>query len=82
MKKKNTNELQKKKPLTMKHLLEMILFLVKEKDEARKRITLLELQVDELIKSMGKTVNPMLLEHETYIRERKRKPWFIRFLGF
>ena len=59
--------MEKKKPLTMKQL-----------DE---RISKLEIQINQILRSLGETVNPILLQHETYIFQEKNKSWLKRFLG-
>lgn len=74
-------QINKEKPLTMKHLFEMIIFLQKQDDENKKRISLLELNVEELLHQHKYTVNPMLLRHETEIHQLQYRPWWKRLLG-
>ena len=64
----------KKKPLTMQ-------LLSKKLELQEKKIATMEMVLDEILRSTRETVNPMLLEHETYIHELKNKSWLERFLG-
>lgn len=74
-------QIKKEKPLTMKHLFEMIVYLEKQDEENKKRIALLEMNIEEILHQHKYTVNPMLLKHETEIHQLQYKPWWKRLLG-
>lgn len=65
----------------MKSLLEMIKFLTEENEKNQKRMALLELNVDKLLRNHRTTVNPMLLRHETSIHRLEYKLWWKRLFG-
>lgn len=53
----------------------------KKIEEQDKKIGLLELEISNLLRAMSETVNPILLQHETYLHNLENKSWLRRFLG-
>ena len=74
-------QIKKEKPLSMKQLFELIVFLQKRDEENKKRIALLEMNIEEILHQHKYTINPMLLKHEAEIHQLQYRTWWKRLLG-